>query len=332
MDNHYLQQQRFLLQKKVKRLNSCDHKLFHSLFVQFWTYLKAHPLYSGVMARLAAETPSFTQELEQVTKHGELLQCETEQEATGLNFRILEHCAGQPLTGRLGPEVALGRPIATGSTKFDDHLDAFRDTYLEPFYEYLDECLDGQAAVLSLLLKYKRHVEWFGREQVAALAAKGERQVAQHLYAYLFDQGLNFHIEPQSVSGEADLVAPELVLDAKLFDGTSARGKRYLRSRVNQLLTYTRDFHQSVGYLVVYRSCPEDLQFSFAREDMLVPFVVLDGRTLYFLVIDICEHETSASKRGPLKSHVVDEAEIMSVVQEAQVGSELPGAASGAAT
>lgn len=58
MDNQYLQQQRFLLQKKVKRLNSCDHKLFHSLFVQFWSYLKAHPLYGGVMAKLAAETPN----------------------------------------------------------------------------------------------------------------------------------------------------------------------------------------------------------------------------------------------------------------------------------
>lgn len=51
------------------------------------------------------------------------------------------------------------------------------------------------------------------------------------MYAYLFDQGLDFHIEPQSVSGEPDLVAPELVLDAKLFDG-QARNKRYVLSAV----------------------------------------------------------------------------------------------------
>lgn len=325
MDNQYLQRQRFLLQKKVKRLNSCDYKIFHGLFVQFWGYLHAHALFGGVMAKLEAETPPHAEDLEQVFKQGALLQCETEKEAIGLNFRILEHCAKQALTGHTGPEVMLGRPIATGSTKFPDMLDAFRDTYLEPFYEHLDESLDDQAAVLSLLLKYKRHVEWFAREEVAALAATDERTVAKHLYAYLFDQGLDFHIEPQSVSGEADLVAPELVLDAKLFDGTAGHGKRYLRSGVNQLLTYTRDYHQSVGYLVVYRRCPEDLQFSFAREDMLVPFVVLDGRTIYFLVVDICEYDASASKRGPLKAHVLTEADVRSVLEEGSASPEPPG-------
>ena len=33
MDSHYLQQQRFQLQKRVRRLNSCDHTLFHSALV-----------------------------------------------------------------------------------------------------------------------------------------------------------------------------------------------------------------------------------------------------------------------------------------------------------
>jgi hypothetical protein len=136
------------------------------------------------------------------------------------------------------------------------------------------------------------------------------------MYAYLFDQGLEFHIEPQSISGEADLVAPELVLDAKLFDGNSTHGKRYLISGVNQLLIYTRDFLQQEGYLVVYRTCPEDLQFSFARSDMIVPFMVIDGRVIYFLVVDVCEYGTSASKRGPLKAHLIDEEEVRTIIKE----------------
>jgi hypothetical protein len=57
----------------------------------------------------------------------------------------------------------------------------------------------------------------------------------------LAPQGLDFQVEPQSVSGEAELVAPERVLDAKLFDGDSSRhGKRYMLHGVN-LLTYIRD-------------------------------------------------------------------------------------------
>ncbi|RQS88132.1 hypothetical protein [Burkholderia seminalis] len=315
MDSNYLQQQRFLLQKKVKRLNSCDHKLFHSLFVQFWGYLCGHSLYAGVLAKLAAEAPSYADEVDKTCK-GEVYLWETELEAIQFNFRLLEYCAAQPLDGGRGPEVMIGHGIA-GSSKFPEMLEGFRDTYLEPFYEYLDEALDGQAAALSLLLKYKRHVEWFERDEVRALVSKGERTVAKHMYAYLFDQGMEFHIEPQSISGEADLVAPELVLDAKLFDGDSSRhGKRYILNGVNQLLTYTRDFHQQVGYLIVYRTCPEDLQFSFARSDMLVPFMVIDGRILYFLVVDVCEYDASASKRGPLKAHVIDEDEVRTVIKQ----------------
>lgn len=315
MDSNYLQQQRFLLQKKVKRLNSCDYKLFHSLFVQFWGYLRGHPLYAGVLAKLAAESPPYTDEVA-ATAQSAVHEWETEQEAVHFNFRVLEYCAAQPIGKGHGPEPMIGHGIVS-SRKFAEMLDGFRDAYLEPFYEYLDEALDGQTAVLSLLLKYKRHVEWFEREEVRALVSKGERTVAKHMYAYLFDQGLEFHIEPQSISGEADIVAADLVLDAKLFDGDSSRhGKRYVLSGVNQLLTYARDFLQQVGYLVVYRTCPEDLQFSFARSDMLVPFMVIDGRIIYFLMVDVCDYGASASKRGSLKTHVIDEDEVRTIIKE----------------
>jgi hypothetical protein len=316
MDSNYLQQQRFVLQKKVKRLNSCDYKLFHSLLVQFWALLQGHAIFSGVLAKLAAEAPPYVNEVA-VTSKGGLLLWDTELEAAHFNYRVLEYCAAHPLVNGLGPEILIGRGIVKGSKEFSEFLEGFRDAYLEPFYEYLDEALDGQAAVLSLLLKYKRHVEWFEREEVRALVAKGERTVAKHMYAYLFDQGLEFHIEPQSVSGEADLVAPELVLDAKLFDGDPSRhGKRYVLSGVNQLLTYTRDYQQQVGYLVMYRTCQEDLQFSFARADMLVPFMVIDGHIIYFLMVDVCEYSASASKRGPMKTHVITEDEVRAVIKE----------------
>lgn len=313
-DTNYLQQQRFLLQKRVKRLNSCDVQLFHSLFVQFWHYLTTHPIYAGVLSKLAAESPLYVEDVQGASKGETTFLAGTEKEAIEFTYRLLSHCAAQPLDSVPSPELWAGRSVNRAS-KAPEMLDGFREGYLEPFYEFLDEALDGQAAVLSVLLKYKRHVEWFARDEVRALASSGERAAAKHLYAYLFDQGLSFHIEPQSASGEADLVAPELVMDAKLFDGDSSnRGKGYILKGVNQLLTYTRDFQQQVGYLVILRVCPEDLHFSFAREDLLVPQMVIDGRVIYFLVIDVCQYGTSASKRGVLKTHVVTEDEVRTVL------------------
>lgn len=314
MDSQYLQQQRFQLQKRVRRLNSCGYQVFHSSFVQLWNYLHAQPLLAGVLAKLKAESPAHSEDLAGLTKQRHVPVFTLERDATAFVFRVIEHCAQQPVNGTIGPETQIGRALVNAS-KHDEALDGFREHYLEPFYEYLDEALDQQAAVLSLLLKYKRKVEWFEREEVAALAVKGERTLAKHLYAYLFDQGLDFHIEPQSVSGEADLVSPELVLDAKVFDGdSSSRGVRNVKHGVNQLLTYTRDFNQLVGYLVVYRTCPEDLQFSFAGTDTLVPFVCLGGKTLYLMVVDICEYGTSASKRGVLRAHVLEESDLRTVL------------------
>lgn len=46
---------------------------------------------------------------------------------------------------------------------------------------------------------------------------------------------------------------------------------------------------------------------------MLVPFISLGGKTLYLMVIDICEYDTSASKRGGLKAHVLEEADLREV-------------------
>jgi hypothetical protein len=192
----------------------------------------------------------------------------------------------------------------------NEMLDTFRELYLDPFYEYLDEALDNQAAVLSLLLKYKRKVEWFEREELVARAKSDERALAKHLYAYLFDQGLDFHIEPQSASGEVDLVSSDLVLDAKVFDG-EGRDSTYVRQGVNQLHTYTQDFNQTVGYLAIYKTCPEALHFDVPSADDLVPHIVAAGKTLYLLTIDICEHAASASKRGVFKKFTIDEASLV---------------------
>ncbi len=202
--------------------------------------------------------------------------------------------------------VQINSHAVSNERKHEDALNHFRELFLEPLYEYLDDALDQQGAVLSLLLKYKHKVEWFDREILIQLAAGDERTLAKHLYAYLFDQGLEFHIEPQSASGEADLVAPELVLDAKVFDG-SRRGVSYLASGVHQVHTYARDFNQEVGYLVVFKTCPETINFTFSLAGQDAPYVTVGGKIIFILIVDICPYETSASKRGTMKVYSVDQ-------------------------
>ena len=304
MDSAYLQRIRFQLQKRFRRLNSCSHQSFHSSLIQFWAYLQGNSLTAGVLAKIDAEAPLYTEEIEAITARHELSIFATEAEQSGFVYRVIQHCAKQPLVSHLGPETKIGYAISR-KKEYDEALNHFREIFLEPLYEYVDDALDQQGAVLSLLVKYKHKVEWFEREQIADAAIGDERKLAKHLYAYLFDQGLDFHVEPQSVSGEADLVAPELVLDAKVFDG-GRRGLSYLASGINQVHTYARDFNQEVGYLVVYKTCPEMLDFTFSEAGQYAPYLKVGGKMIYIFVIDICRYEMSASKRGAMKVHTVD--------------------------
>lgn len=307
MDSAYLQRIRFQLQKRVRRLNSCSYPLFHSALLQFWNYLESQSLTAGILSKLEAEAAPYEDDkIKEFVSNFSIEIFATEKEQLSFVYRIIKYCIRQPLDGRAIPEVSIGRAISR-SSKHDEALNEFREMFLEPMYEYIDDALDQQGAILSLLLKYKRKVEWFERDELATIALGDERTLAKHLYAYLFDQGLEFHIEPQSASGETDLVAPELVLDAKVFDG-QRRGNQYLASGVHQVHTYARDFNQEVGYLVIYKICPETIDFTFAIAGQHAPYVTVGGKIIYLFVIDICQHKVSASKRGAMKVHTIDQA------------------------
>lgn len=322
MDSAYLQRVRFQLQKRVRRLNSCSHLLFHSSIVQFWAYLQANSLTAGILAKLEAEALPYTSEILALTTGREIAEFATEAEQFGFIYRVVQHCVKQPLGSNIIPEIRIGH-FLSNERKHDEALNQFREIFLEPLYEYVDDALDQQSAALSLLIKYKRKVEWFEREELANAAVGDERKLAKHLYTYLFDQGLDFHIEPQSVSGEADLVAPELVLDAKVFDG-ARRSISYLASGVHQVHTYARDFNQEVGYLVVYKICPEALDFSFSVSGQLAPCLTVGGKTIYIFVVDICQYESSASKRGAMKVYTIDQDYLLRAGTEPTLISETP--------
>ena len=78
-----------------------------------------------------------------------------ELEHVAVAYFVLLKCAE---SDRQDIEFDIGHNYATAS-KHDDALDFFRAMFLEPAYEYLDEQLDDQRAMLALLRKYKQKCE-----------------------------------------------------------------------------------------------------------------------------------------------------------------------------
>lgn len=321
MNANSIQGLRYKLQKRVRRLNSAGFETFHSMLKQFWVFLQDSSVLKGILDDLERRCPSAGKDADLVlNRQGQI--GDTELEHAAICYFVVKKCVDVTDIADAGqlPEVIAGIGYRV-SANYDESLDSFRDALLEPLYEYIDEQLDDQRAILALLRRYKHRCEWFQRSRLYDLwqsdMQSGERSLAYDLYAYLYDQGLDFAIEPTSASGKPDLVSVQtgderLIADAKVF--TLDKGKSYIASAFNQVYQYTLDYNQPFGYLVIYKTCEEDLKLPLAEQEQSTPFLIHNNKTVFFLTVDICQYEKPASKRGKLKVIEITEADLLSEV------------------
>jgi hypothetical protein len=316
MRAEHVQNLRYKLQKRFRRLNSAGFQVFHYSLKQFWGFLTSTPVFAGIIQELAVWRPEAEADARRVFEHREALAFDSELEEATVAYWVVRLCAEE---GEDGSETQIGQEYSSG-TRYDEAVEAFLNRFVEPLYEYLDEHLDDQRAILAVLRRYKHTCEWFQREQLDACwrgdSRRGEKRLALHLYEYLHNHGIDFSIEPSSASGEADLVAAQdtndpLIADAKIFDPEHDKGKPYVINGFHQVYQYTLDFNQSFGYLIVYRTCPCHIRYALKHEEQGTPFVVLNNKTIFLLTIDICVGQPSASKRGRLDVVTIIEEDLV---------------------
>ena len=316
MNIEYIQNLRYKLQKRVRQLNSADHLTLHVKLQHFIVFLRGHPLLVAILEHLEHQFPNLDDPNDIEAGFNENTPDglgKDEDEHAAIAWRMLKRAVASE-EEHFEMNTGFG---FTGGSEAEDCLDAFRAVYLEPVYEYLDEHLDDQRAILALLLRYKHRSEWFRKEQLLQLAEDGERPMADDLYEYHFDQGIDFTVEPKSASGRPDLLADQigddhLVADAKLF--RPGAGKAYIAKAFHQIYQYCLDYNEPFGYLIVFKTCEEDLSFPLANQEQATPFLVHNNKTIFFVVVDICRHENTASKRGKLKTMEISEKELVEAI------------------
>lgn len=321
MNGEYVQNLRYKLQKRVRRLNSIGDNMFHISLKHFWGFLENNPVFIGILQDLGNKYQSKESEAEKIID-GKSILGNTELEHAALSYFLIKKCSKSD-DNRIETDIGY---------IYDDWIDTdkaalehFRDMFLEPFYEYVDEQLDDQKAILALLRRYKHKCEWFQRDNLFKLVEKhpksGEKLLALHLYEYLHDQGLDFTIEPSSISGKADLVAAQntddpLIADTKIFNPEKKKGKSYLVTGFNQVYIYTTDYNEPFGYLIIYKTSEKDLRFALSNQTQSVPFVIHNNKTIFIITIDIFPHSKTASKRGTLKPIEITEDDLIKITEE----------------
>jgi hypothetical protein len=324
MQDKFVQAIRYKLQKRVRRLNSAGYHQFPFALRTFFRFFESSPLLAGVrdelMARVVNSDVPTTVDL---IANGGVRYGETEEEAAAMGYLLLKKVAEDPESSMMVSVGGIGMDFGSVG-RLDERLDMVRSVFLEPFYEYVDEHLDDQQAILYFLRRYKHRCEWFHAERLRQAVRddtqKGEKTLALDLYEYLHDQGIDFHIEPHSTSGIPDFVADQIgndrvIADTKLFWPDRSKGKPYILSGFHQAYTYACDYNEPCAFLVIYKLCGETLNFLVPASEASFPCLTVNNKTIFFIVVDICEHGATASKRGPMRSVDITEKELVQSVE-----------------
>lgn len=324
MNDEYVQNLREKLNKRFTRLKSTEYWLFHTSLKHFWKFLEDNATYGGILQDLGNLNPSMEAKAEKIINDDQIFNDpesigDSELERAAISYFLIKKCAE---SANRNIEIKICENFGKNGA-YDPMLAFFNETFLEPLYDYLDEELNDQKAILPLLRRYKHKCEWFQHEHLMDLSEephKGESNLANHLYEYLHDQGVDFTIEPHSASGIADLVNQNpddpLIADAKIFNTEKSKGKQYIINGFNQVYTYTKDFNEPFGYMIIYKTCEKDLKFALTSQTQSVPFVIHNNKTIFFITIDIFDYENTASQRGTLQAVEITEDDLINITEE----------------
>ena len=318
------------LQRRVEKLNIDNDDTFLVYLQRLLKFLDSHPIFTGIIETLLAQYSDLETITDRIFCGREKLS-RSEKKAAAVGYSVLRRLADSDNTSKL---LNLGEyfheyadPESNSSTIYS--------LFLLPFYEHIDEQIDDQRLMLNTLLRYKARSEWFYRNQLLSLmknnSQKAEKLLALDFYSYLHDQGLDFTIEPSSLSGSIDIIAAQgtndpLLADAKIFDA-DGRGKSYICKGFNQIYTYTQQYNEAFGYLLIFKSIDRDLCFSLPKKIANVPVVTYNHKSIFLITVDIYNYpdtsdplkSTPVSGRKPLKAIEITEEDLIHFEEHEEV-------------
>jgi len=321
MNIAHIQNLRQKLERRANRVMAANYDTFLYVLRHFWDFLSSQPVFRELLDDLERRCPS-TEKMVHLTVLGNPSLGDTEADHIEMCYYELRlSLRDRNLDQHI--EKSLGHRYDRDARGHAEALESFKKVFFVPFAEYLDEQLEDQRVILFLLRRYKHRCEWFQRRELFVPCnldlQLGEKELSKLLYRYLHDQGLDFSIEPASASGRADLVSAQtgddpLIADVKVFNPKKGQGKSYIVKGFNQIYTYTLDYNQPFGYLIIFKTCEEDLKLPLPHQEQSTPFLVHNNKTVFFVTIDIAPHKKTASKRGKLKTIEITEDDLVGKV------------------
>lgn len=306
---------RVKLRTRRSRIVSCGFEDFLPLTKQFYAFLDSNPILRAVIAELLARNPQCAAEVQNAPRDGRVYGT-TAEGAAAIAYIKWKEFADQNVQHGFHSHALHG--------DFNEASGMYKDWYVEPLFDYLDETLDDANVVLATLIRYKQKVEWYRRSEVLRIhdgdTSRGEKNVKQHMFEFLFDQGLGFHVEPVAASGEPDVVSLQdpqhhFIGEVKIFDSEKG-GKPYIKKAFYQTYRYCLDYNEPLAYLIVFNVSKRQLRVELPSDREGVPRFEYNHKTIFLIVIDIHEREGTASTLGVAETVTISASELIHEVEE----------------
>lgn len=325
MNVDYLQLLKDRLRQRSDRLiHWAGRPHFHAALIRFWHFLSSNEMYRDILRDLTAranvaegEVVNFERLDFNEVMH--VMERKTEQDYCALCAHMIQYCA---VTKRMQPliEQEVGHqlfpPTQQAGVPENTRIENFRQKFVVPLVDYIDEELLGARAVQGILLRYKHKCECFCREDLLkrwkARKREGEWVLKLNLFEYLHDNCFDFQIEPWRVSGQVDLIgaqqtADPLIAEAKVFSDDSSKAD--IRNGFNQAFQYTQHFNEPIGYLVIFKTNQRDIRIDSDIQYTLFPAIAYSNKVIFVVTIDISPR-LSPSESGPANPFVIGRAEL----------------------
>lgn len=346
MDALLITRERSLLRARFQSLTTCPPATFGDACARLLSWLRAHPMFGPQLAILSQETkrnPRLVDMENRLISNTTstvktIAKASTYDEHAAIGLKILELVSGREIERQKDHFAAMAYGLTGEQAVETPSIAAVLANALgSALYPHLDNVIDEQFAVLSILRKYKQRSEWYRRAQLRAMAdggfagrSTGELSLMMDLYEFVFDQGVDFYVESKSASGRADLVSAEaaggrrLVLDGKYIRPRhgEAAVRKIVAQGLRQVSEYCRDQSQSIGYLLVYVN--QDLNVQLGAKPSPFPEIEVGSVTISCIWVNIFGYALPASKRPPPRVQNISRPELLTDIGQANLDEDIP--------
>lgn len=352
MNLQAIEQTKVALHTHFHRLMETNHRTFAPVCQQVLNWLTSHPILNSLILHLEKIEGSQHDEIQLILDYPDVGEGryfyisvhgnnpnEGEPHFIGYNVETVEQHASacylilRAVTSYNATTYAMLTTYITqmeywpAEDKINIIIDELKKHAVLSLYKYLVSQIESLNAVNGILGKYKSSVEWFQKTKVRDIANNGldgkdgERALALHLQQYIFDQGIEYVIEPSSNSGEVDLLLRDanknyLIIDTKYIKKGSQPSSitKKIADGLNQVARYCNDYNQYEGHLAVYVDDDISLQIEMLKADGNQYFKI-GNHIIYYTEMNIADRP-SASKSGKAKQIIITEDELHSLIEE----------------